>query len=76
VLTSGQDRGLICPHRPGLTVDEEVALNSRIVAVFMCTVIVFSAFVLINWEGRKIAPAPAAGKVKVKAPVTATVAKR
>jgi hypothetical protein len=46
-------------------------MTSRSVVVLMFTVVVFAACVLGTWEGRKIAPAPAAGTVKP--PVTAVV---
>jgi len=50
-------------------------VTSRSLVVFMLTVVIFAACLLINWEGRKIAPAPAAGKVKHTVPAAAVVRK-
>lgn len=46
---------------------------SRQFVVLMCTIVVFIACVVVNWEGRRIVPAPAAGKVAPTPAATSVV---
>jgi hypothetical protein len=52
------------------------SVYSRQFVVLMFTIVVFVACVIGNWEGRRIVPAPAAGKVAPTPKPTTMIAGR